>query len=298
VVLVSETAARTLWPGESPLGKRISVGQGGFGAGAEIVGVVSDVRYVAIENAPRSDVYVPLAQPFQPGTRVFVRSRLDTAALMAAIRGEVRALDPALPLGEVKTMGQRLDDAVWRTRVTAWLLSAFAALALLLTAIGLFGVMAQTVVQRTAEIGIRMALGAQRRDVLALVLRRAALVTGSGLIAGVACALGVTRVIAALLYDVDAQDPFTLLSVSGLLAAVAMAACYLPARRATRHARDDRVRRFDRVDAGVDDAEADALSLDRHEIPGARRRILQHELIDLHPLEVRHERVVGPLEQR
>jgi putative ABC transport system permease protein len=234
VALVNETAARTFWPNDTPIGKFIGVGQGGFEDGAEVIGVVADVRYHAIETAPTPDVYIPVAQSFQSRMRLFVRSQLDTQTLVGAIRREVRALDPNLPLSEVKTMEERVGDAMWRTRVGAWLLSAFAALALVLTAIGIFGVMAQTVTQRTSEIGIRMALGAQRRDVLTLVLGSAARVTVAGLIAGVAIALALTRVVAALLYDVQPHDPVTLAAVAVLLAVVALAACYIPARRATR----------------------------------------------------------------
>lgn len=236
VVLLNEAAARALWPKDNPIGKIIAVGQGGFGGrdGAEIIGVVSNVRYRAIESAPTPDVYVPLAQSFRGGMRLFVRSRLAPKTIAPAISREVRALDSNLPLSEIKTMDERVGDAMWRTRVSAWLLSAFAALAMLLTAIGIFGVMAQTVMQRTTEIGIRMALGAQRRDVLALVLGRAALITGVGLVVGVASALGLTRLIAALLYDVEVHDPLTFVSVAALLGVVALAACYIPARRATR----------------------------------------------------------------
>jgi putative ABC transport system permease protein len=235
VALVNEAAAHKIWPNDTPIGKRIALGQGGLGEeGAEVIGVVSNVRYRAIETAATADVYVPLAQSFQSRMRLFVRSRLDTKGLVAVITREVHALDPNLPLSEMKTMEDRLGDAMWRTRVSAWLLSAFAALALLLTAIGVFGVMAQAVMQRTAEIGIRLALGAQRRDVLALVLGRAALVTGAGLLVGVACALALTRLIAALLYDVQANDSLTFISVVVLLAVVAFGACYIPARRATR----------------------------------------------------------------
>jgi putative ABC transport system permease protein len=131
-------------------------------------------------------------------------------------------------------MDARMADAMWRTRVGAWLLSAFAGLALLLTAIGIFGVMSQTVSQRTTEIGVRMALGAQSRDVLSLMLGRAALVTAAGIVLGLASALALTRLIGALLYGVEATDPLTFVSVAVVLGLVALAACYLPARRATR----------------------------------------------------------------
>jgi predicted permease len=234
VALVNEVAARTFWPGDSPLGKVVGLGQGGFHEGAEVVGVVSNVRYHSIETAAVPDVYVPLAQSYPSRTRLFVRSQLDTRTLVTTITREVRALDPNLPLSEIKTMNDRVGDAMWRTRVSAWLLSAFAGLALLLTAIGIFGVMAQTVNQRTAEIGIRMALGAQRRDVISLVLARAAAMTAAGLVVGVACALALTRLIGALLYGVESNDPWTFGSVALLLGLVALAACYVPARRATR----------------------------------------------------------------
>ena len=234
VALVNETAIRRFWPTVSPLGKTIAVGQGGFHTGAEIVGVVSDVRYRGIEVAPTPDVYVPLAQSVVYSPQLFVRTRLEPNALMGAIGREVRALDPNVPLSNLKSMGERVNDAMWRTRVGAWLLSMFAVLALLLAAIGIFGVMSQTVMQRTAEIGIRMALGAQRRDVLALVLRRAAWVTAIGIVLGTVVALGVTRLIGSLLYDIEPHDPVTFGAVAGLLGVIALLACYVPARRATR----------------------------------------------------------------
>ena len=146
----------------------------------------------------------------------------------------MRALDANLPLSELKTMDDRVADAMWRTRIGAWLLSAFAALALLLTAIGIFGVMAQAVAQRTAEIGIRMALGAQARDVLGLVLRRAALLTGAGVAVGVGSALALTRLMTTLLYSAPPHDPLTFASiVVAILTLVALAACYIP--RPPRH---------------------------------------------------------------
>jgi len=234
VVLINEAAARAMWPGESPIGKTIAVRQGGFQDGAEIVGVVADVRYGAIESPPRPDVYLPLAQSFRSRMQLFVHSALPTQALAASIANEVRLLDPNLPLAGVKTMDAPVGEAMWRTRVGAWVLSAFGALALLLTAVGIFGVMAQAVAQRTTEIGVRMALGAQARDVLGWMLRRAALVTGVGIVLGVVCALGVTRLIGSLLYDVPPHDPVTFIAVALLLSAVAFGACYLPVRSATR----------------------------------------------------------------
>ena len=234
VILVNEAAARRIWPNDTPIGKRISVGQGGFEDGAEVVGIVSDVRYGTIESAVTPDVYIPLAQSYQSRMRLFVRSHLDATGLVAGVAREVRALDPNLPLSEVKTMEERLRDAMWRTRVSAWLLSGFAMLALLLTVVGIFGVMAQTVSQRTPEIGIRMALGAQPRDVLALVVGRAAVVTGAGIVIGVASALALTRFMSALLYGVRPTDSATFVSVAALLGVIALVAGYIPARRATR----------------------------------------------------------------
>ena len=234
VVLVNETAAKAFWPNADPIGKTITMGASGFHTGAEVVGVVSDVRYSTIESASVPDAYIPFLQAPQSRMRIFVRSRLDQAGLVAAIREEVRQLDSSLPLAEVKTMDERVGDAMWRTRVAAWLFSAFAGLALLLTAVGIFGVMSQTVSQRTSEIGVRMALGAQGSDVLGLVLGRAGVLTAIGIGAGIAIALGLTRVMTALLYETEPGDPSTLALVALLLAIVALAACYLPARRAAR----------------------------------------------------------------
>jgi predicted permease len=234
VVLVNESAARRFWPNADPVGKSVTIGQGGFEDGAQVIGVVADVRYRAIEVAATPDVYVPLAQSYQSRMRLFIRSRVDAAHLVPTLVREARALDPNLPLSEIKTLEDRVGDAMWRTRVSAWLLSAFAGLALLLTAIGIFGVMSQSVAQRTSEIGVRMALGAQARDVLGLVLGRALVVTGAGLLMGLAAALALARLLTAFLYDVRPTDPGTLVTVAVVLGVVALVACYLPARRATR----------------------------------------------------------------
>ena len=234
VVLVNETAAKAFWPNTDPIGKTITLGAFGFEVGAEVIGVVSDVRYSTIESASVPDAYIPFLQSPQARMRLFVRSRLDQASLVPVIRQEVTQLDSSLPLSEIKTMDERVGDAMWRTRIAAWLFSAFAGLALLLTAVGIFGVMSQTVSQRTSEIGVRMALGAQGSDVLGLVLGRAGVLTAIGIGAGVAIALGLTRVMTALLYQTEPGDPSTLALVALLLSVVALAACYLPARRASR----------------------------------------------------------------
>jgi putative ABC transport system permease protein len=233
VVLVNEAAARTFWPGESPIGKIVELGTTGFD-NAEVVGVVSNVRYRTIEATAAPDVYVPAAQGYLSRMRLFVRSRIAPAALVAAIGHELRAVDPTLPLVEVKSMDQRIGDAMWRTRIAAWLLSSFAGLALLLTAIGVFGVMSQAVTQRFHEIGIRIALGAQRADVMRLVIGRTLFLAAGGILVGVGLALGITRVMTALLYGVQPNDPATLVIVSLTLGAVALIAAYLPARRAAR----------------------------------------------------------------
>ena len=234
VVLINEAAARAYWPNESPLGKTVGVWQGGFQEGAEVIGVVADARYREIGAAAAPDVYLPLAQSYRSSMHLFVRSRLPLQSLVNSLSGEVRALDPTLPLAGVKTMETRFGEAMWRTRVGAWLLSAFAGLALLLTAIGIFGVTAQAGAQRTAEIGVRMALGADPRDLLRWMLRQAALVTVAGLAVGVACALALTRLIGAMLYGVKFYDPLTFGAVAALLGLVVLAAAYVPAKRATR----------------------------------------------------------------
>jgi putative ABC transport system permease protein len=235
VVLVSESAAHRFWPNADPVGKLVTLGQGsGFHEGAEVVGVVSDVRYRAIERAADPDAYISIFQSPPARVRLFVKGRNDPESLIPALRREIAALDPNLPLSEVKTVEQRVGDAMWRTRIASWLLSAFGVLALLLTAIGLFGVMSQTVAQETRDIGIRMALGARAGQVLNLVLRRVAVVTLAGIGIGLVLALAMTRLTETLLYDVKPNDPSTFVVVSLVMALVALAASYLPARRASR----------------------------------------------------------------
>jgi putative ABC transport system permease protein len=234
VVVVNEAAARAFWPGRNPVGQIVALGTGDFRQGAEVIGVVRDVQYEAIETDVAPGVYIPVLQLPRSALHIFVRSPTDTAALVSAIRREVRALDPNLPLADVRTMADRLGDATWRPRVSTWLLATFAALALLLTAVGVFGVMAEIVTQRTREFAVRVALGAQAQHVLVPLLERAAVLTAIGLVLGTAGGLGLTRFLTSLLYDVRASDPATFASAAGLLGVVALIASYIPARRAMR----------------------------------------------------------------
>jgi predicted permease len=234
VAIINEAAVRAYWPNDDPIGKTITLGMGGFESGAEVVGVVSDVRHSAIESAPVPDAYISVLQAPIRRMHLFVRSRLDQATLAAGIRREVARLDHNLPVTELRTLDARIGDAMWRTRVTSSLLSAFSGLALLLTAIGIFGVMQQTVSQRTSEIGLRMALGAQPGDVLAFMLRRTMILAAIGVLLGVPLAIVLTRLMAILLYQVQPGDSAILAIVSVILATVACVASYIPARRASR----------------------------------------------------------------
>jgi predicted permease len=234
VVVINETAARTIFGGEDPIGQKVGLGQGGFGNGAEVIGIVRDVRYRAVEHAATADMYVPLLQSWRGNGILFVRSNLDAAALIPAVRREVQLLDRDLPVTNVKTMGTRFGDATWRTRLSADLLALFAGLALLLAAIGLYGVMAQAVEQRTREIGVRMALGAERRNIFTLVIGRALVIAGIGVVVGVGLSLLSMKFLDALLYQVRPNDPVTLGVLAAGLLGISLVASYVPARRATR----------------------------------------------------------------
>ncbi|RPI52965.1 MAG: ABC transporter permease [Acidobacteria bacterium] len=234
VVVISEAAARRFWPNADPIGKPVTLGQGGFHDGAEVIGVVSDVRYRAIESAPDPDAYISVLQSPPSRARLFVRSRSSPMDVVPALRREVGAIDANLPLSEIRTMEERVGDAMWRTRLAAWLLSAFAVLAVLLTAVGMFGVLSQMVAQQTPDIGVRVALGAETREVLGLVLARVAILTMTGVVLGLALGLAATRIAGTLLYEVQPNDPVTFAGVALLLVLTALAASYIPARRAAR----------------------------------------------------------------
>ena len=234
VVMINESFARTHFGQEDPLGKRIALGTGGgFQNGAEIVGVINDVRYGAVESAPTPDTYIPMLQRPRAGGLLFIRTQLDPSAIVPGLRREVAALDRDLPVTDIKLMDARFADATWRIRLSAQLLGAFSALALLLAVIGVYGVMAQAVQQRTREIGVRMALGAERRSILRLVIGRGMTAVAAGIGIGLALSLAGMRLLETLLYQVKPNDPVALVVPAAGLLAIALVASYLPARRAT-----------------------------------------------------------------
>jgi predicted permease len=240
-VVVSASFARRFFADQDPIGHRIATGTARPGGPQApppnwltIVGVVRDVKSARLEAAPAPLMYRSVFQQSNLNLTLVVRTKNDPVMLAESIRREVRAVDPNEPVFSVRTMDAVVASAMAERRFTMLLLALFAATALALSAIGIYGVMAYFVTQRTHEIGIRMALGASRRDVVVMVLNQGVRLAGAGVAAGVVGALLITRAIGALLFDVSPRDPWTLAALSATLTAVALLACYLPARRATR----------------------------------------------------------------
>ncbi|HKG14243.1 MAG TPA: ABC transporter permease [Pyrinomonadaceae bacterium] len=237
VAVVNETFARRFFPGPDPargaLGRRMSF-QSDTGPWLEIVGVARDGKYWTLGEAPQLFVYSPLSQAYSSTATLVVRAEGDPRSLANSIRAEVSKLDPALPLFDVKTMEEHMGVSLFPARVAATLLGGFGLLALLLAAMGVYGVVSYSVAQRTREIGIRLALGARARDVLRLVAGRSMALVAAGLAAGLAAALALTHYMEVILYGVSATDAFTFTLVVFLLAGVALLACLVPARRATK----------------------------------------------------------------
>lgn len=234
VVVVNETMQRRYWPEGDVLGKRIK--WGGWGdTWLTIVGIVSDVKVSTLEAEIKSAIYMPMFQMPRARSNVIyvVRSSGDAAGVIAAIRREIRAVDAELPVYDIRTMNQVIADSVSERRFTMLLLFSFAAAALLLAGIGLYGVMSYAVTERTREIGIRMALGAARRDVLMLVVGRGMSLAFLGVALGLGAACALTRVMKTLLFEISATDPLTFTGLAVVLATVAFVACWIPARRAT-----------------------------------------------------------------
>ena len=236
VAIVSETAARRFWPGESPLGKRIRTNnvESPENPWRTIVGVVGDVRHYGLDIAPEPQFYLPHRQNPTQFMTLVVRSANNPESQIAPVREQIWAIDKDQPVFGVKTMESFVAESIAPRRFTMLLLSLFAGVALLLAIIGLYGVMSYAVTQRTHEIGVRMALGAQGGDVLKMIVGHAMTLVVVGVVAGLLAAFALTRVIASFLYGVSATDPWTFVGVPLLLCAVAAAASYIPARRATK----------------------------------------------------------------
>jgi putative ABC transport system permease protein len=230
VILVSRMMAERYWPNADPIGQSLTLT--GETAPREIIGVVGDVKSLSLERDPQPAAYIPYLQSNWPLSVLVVRADGDPLSLAGAVRRSVQAVDPELPLYDVKTMSGWLSESVARRRFALFLLATFAAVALALAALGIFGVISYTVAQRTQEIGIRMALGAQTGDVLRLIIRQGMALTICGVALGLIASFALTRFMESLLYGVSATDPVTLAFVSLLLALVALVACYVPARRA------------------------------------------------------------------
>ena len=233
MLVVNETMSRRLWPGEEALGKRVKLGDPN-GQWAQIVGVVRDVKHNGLSAEAAMDAYASHLQVPWPWMTIALRSNLDPTSLEAAVRREVQAIDPDKAVASVKTMDKLIEESVGERRLSLVLFGLFAVVALLLAAVGIYGVMSYGVTQRTHEIGIRMALGAQPRSVARLVVGRGMMLTMTGIALGVGAAYGLTRLMASLLFEVSATDPVTFLVIALVLASVALLACYIPARRAAK----------------------------------------------------------------
>jgi len=235
VVVINETLARRMWPGENPIGKRLRQGYPeNESPWREVVGVVNDVKLNGVERETPMETYVPIMQESPYSFSMAVRTAGNPLAMTAAVERAIHAVDKDLPISQVRTMDQLLGNAMAQRRLTLTLLVSFAVLALLLAAIGIYGVIAYSVRQRTHELGIRMALGAQARDVLQLVIGQGLRLTFVGIVIGLAGTFALTRWMETLLFGVPPTDKATFGAVAVLLAVVALVACWIPARRAAK----------------------------------------------------------------
>jgi putative ABC transport system permease protein len=234
VCIVDETLAKAHWPGESPLGKRLKFGRlnNADSPWMEVVGQVAHVKNYGVDEDSRVELYLPYMQNSSGGFTLVAKG--STAAAASAMRAALRAANPEIPVYQVRTLDEFVSERSAERRLAAQLITVFAAVALLLAAVGIYGVMSYAVAQRTQEIGIRMALGAGEENITKMVLRNGALLALSGVTIGLLLAFGLARLIASMLFQTSAADPPTFSVVPLVLLGVALLACYLPARRAAR----------------------------------------------------------------
>lgn len=234
VIIINQTLARTFYGNENPIGRRIQPGMSG--PLCTIIGVVEDVKNAGIDRPAGTELYLPYTQKQGSGNNeafVVLRSSGDPSSLASAVRQEVQVIDPLIPVSNVRLMEDVLSSAQSRPRFLTLLLTLFSGIALVIATVGIYGVISYSVARRSKEFGLRMALGARPRNILALVLKQGVLLTGIGVVVGLIAALVLTRLMTSLLFGVTSTDPITYLGVSALLAAVAIFATYFPARRAT-----------------------------------------------------------------
>ncbi|MEN6336007.1 MAG: FtsX-like permease family protein, partial [Phycisphaerales bacterium] len=232
VTIINETLARRFWPNEDPIGKRFEFGWAG--GMVEIIGVVRDTRDVALDAAPNLEAFLTVQQTEGWRSSLVIATESDPTGLVKPLRAEVRSINAGVVIREVRTMADIVARTLAVRRLLVVVLSAFAGVAVVLASLGLYAVIAYSVRQRTAEIGIRMALGATSGRVLADVLREGLRLAAIGVLLGLVAALAVTRILSSFLYGVSPTDPLTFGGMTMLLAAVALAASYVPARRAAR----------------------------------------------------------------
>jgi putative ABC transport system permease protein len=234
VAIVSTALARKFWPGENPIGRHLRFDDTPKEPWFTIVGVAGDVRQLGLSHEPPPLLYLPYEQFALPFTNVFVRSTLPTNAVASLLRTQLTSIDPDLPLVDVMTLQSVMDRSVDDPRFRTILIGLFALLALVLAAVGVYGLISYSVTQRTREIGIRVALGAQPRQVLTPVIREGVVLAALGIAIGLAGALALTRLLASFLFGIGATDPLTFVIVSVLLIVAALLASYIPSRRALR----------------------------------------------------------------
>ena len=234
VAVINETLAKRLWPGQDPIGHHFSY-EKPDAPEVEVIGVAKNGRYFQAMEDPTEFFYVPLTQHYSAIRVLHVRGSVPPLTLAAPIQSTIHNLDPTLPVYDVQTLRESLDgpNGFFLARMGAFFASVFGGLGLVLAVVGVYGIVSYAVTLRTQEIGVRMALGAQGKDVLGMILRQGMVLAGWGLAAGLVLSFTVTRFLKSLLFQVSAADPVTFLSVSGLLLAITLVACYLPARRAT-----------------------------------------------------------------
>jgi putative ABC transport system permease protein len=237
VAIIDETMARKWWPNEDPIGKRIWFYENdprGNKRWREIVGIVGHVKREGLDQEASVQYYLPHRQSPTSNVVLSVRTVAEPESMTTAVRGVIQSVDKELPVYSVRTMERMMADSTSQRRFATILLGVFALVALILASVGLFGVMSYTVAQRRHEIGIRMALGAQTLDVLELIIRQGMILVLTGVAIGLMAAFGLTRLMKAMSFDISETDKTTFVTIPLLLAVVAMLACYLPARRATK----------------------------------------------------------------